>query len=90
MLQRVGGNTSPSDDNEFSPVTTGEVEFRSTEEVLEEDLISRMGNLLHNSIRNESEEGGTQLAVMGDDKDLKGPYKFCHSWIPSYFASIFL
>lgn len=78
MLQQAGEPKSTKEDALFSPVMTSEVKFQPSTEVLEEGLVSRMGDLLQNSISND-ETGDKpidrQLSLV-DDQDLKGRYYY--------------
>lgn len=72
MLQNVGEKEAESD---VSPVVTGEVSFRSSEEEIDEGLISQMGSILQNSISHEGGEDGEDNSLL-DDQDLKGRYYY--------------
>jgi 5'-3' exonuclease len=76
MLQKQASPTDAVNTNQFSPVMTGDFE-PAAEEDLEEGLVSRMGNLLQNSLsqdhNNNKGDDATKL-ISVDDQDLKGRY----------------
>jgi len=80
-MQQVDGTPDERENEEigsFNPVMTGH--FQAVEEGKEENdgLISRLGNLLHNSLsRNKDIRSQTSLRSIGiDDTDLKGRYYY--------------
>ncbi|CAJ1953500.1 unnamed protein product [Cylindrotheca closterium] len=83
MLQNVGEKEAEADTETFSPVVSGEVSFRSSEEFIEEGLISQMGSILQNSISHEGGEDGEHGSSL-DDQDLKGRYYYDKFQITPY------
>lgn len=68
-------NDSATEEGQFNPVMSGE--FQPTEDELEEGLISRMGNLLQNSLSGDdgNDDALKKWHAMGmSDQDLKGRY----------------
>lgn len=84
MLEGIGEShqseqaSDASADDNFMPVTSGALDFQPVEDTLEEDLASRMGGLLRDSLSSEKNDDAAtrRTAASIDDQDLKGRYYY--------------